>query len=1136
MAYKRIGAGKHLFYQLQLDKFFEELRRNGYRVGVDTHLRVQQLLLSLASNNEMPDNPMLLQPMLAALVCGSETEQQQFPNQFQSWLVQQNLAGKGQPAADVPVAEENERFQELIELAQTEEKGLFFAIVLAAFFVLLALLRFNHSSQPHEFELSGLLQTEDGAPFAHSPISFAGQKDSTDSSGKFRFTFIEAASSGYLTVDSTGYSNTSFAIPRSKSIEDTSLVARQDIPIVQVDSTAIVLSDTVPDSLQPTYTTYKMPIGWEWYWPMLLLYLLPATLALLYAGYYYWRRRFVLQRRPPRGEPTFEEWLLELSDANPLFMSSGMRRSSQELRRHLLRDSGRVDVESTITATLEAGGVLTPVSGREKVTPEYLLLRQRHGRNDQSDEWIKALIFRLKEQGILLNNYEFSGSAGLCRDVDDPRSSRSIEALYSRFAHCRLLIFADADSMFNPLSGVALPWLKQLDDWQHKAIFVPPEQLKLNRWLPEALEEQDCLLFEANADGLEALVERLIKNDMNENGAQILPHSEWEEWIDPPGWLTGRTPPNQKQISHLLGKLKRWFNNDEAGYHWLAACAVFPLLRWELTLFLGEQLRGSKEMPLLNEERLEKLVQLPWFRRGFLPDWLREALLISLSKDQDAYIRNILSDVMRQRDTGLSSGFPLNVADDRSRNLREVAARQWRRLIDTALPGLPDDAIFKDFIQAPPSRSLLFFLPEEWQRRLAPLLRNYLAGMALTLFVLLATSAFFLAPPVQDKIINSPVEMLLVPGGEFDMGSNDEDADTDEQPVHRVQVGDFYMGRYEVTIGQFLRFIDEQDTTKRSERVSWRPPDYSVSVHHPVVNVSWEDAVRFCNWMSDKTGRTRVYSETDSGWTSNVNADGFRLPTEAEWEYAARGGKQYKYPWGEEGILSNIADSMALQTIYEGLITIESNYGDNFAYASPVGSFRPNPFGLEDLGGNVWEWCSDWYDAEYYQQYSDSAVARNPIGPQTGSGRVLRGGSWFNPAQNCRSACRHWYDPDDRNSDVGFRLVLPSFSLQKLAPNASEIFFGANPISDSILIVNEAPISVVLNVSTDRKDWSTHVLNVNTSMALKVDGQSDIYFRMYTAPDLSRSKILVEATLEKNEQYRIFYNQLRNQYDVSLID
>ncbi len=220
---------------------------------------------------------------------------------------------------------------------------------------------------------------------------------------------------------------------------------------------------------------------------------------------------------------------------------------------------------------------------------------------------------------------------------------------------------------------------------------------------------------------------------------------------------------------------------------------------------------------------------------------------------------------------------------------------------------------------------------------------------------------------------------------------------SDEQPVHSVSVDKLAMGRYEVTVAEFRRFVNATGYQTYAEKkggcysyangwkwvdgADWRNPGISQTDTHPVVCVSWNDATAYTKWLSEQTGHT------------------YRLPTEAEWEYAARAGTETKYWWGNE-IGSNKANC------YNNLC------GDSFDYTAPVGSFAKNPFGLYDTVGNVWEWTCSEYEGKYAgkeQQCADAGYF------------VLRGGAWNDNATRARSANRDGNDPANRGGDCGFR-------------------------------------------------------------------------------------------------------------------
>ena len=315
--------------------------------------------------------------------------------------------------------------------------------------------------------------------------------------------------------------------------------------------------------------------------------------------------------------------------------------------------------------------------------------------------------------------------------------------------------------------------------------------------------------------------------------------------------------------------------------------------------------------------------------------------------------------------------------------------------------------------------------------------------------------------PKKDKLV-SKEGMVFIPGGNFDMGGDNEEARSDEFPKHQVTVSSFWMDIAEVTNSQFKKFVDATGYTTTAERkidwdeisimlppdtpkphdsllspaslvfkevstsnlndyskwwslvkgANWKQPfgpgsDIIGKENFPVVHVSWEDANAYCEWS------------------------GKRLPTEAEFEFASRAGKiNSVYTWGNEKVDNGVLKA----NTWDGEFPKKNTIKDKFYYAAPVKSFKPNNYGLYDLAGNVWEWCSDWYHANYYSMLPKQGSV-DPIGPDASydpvepfsEKKVIRGGSFLCNDSYCsgyRNAARMKTTPDSSSLHTGFRTVV----------------------------------------------------------------------------------------------------------------
>ncbi|MFA9439949.1 formylglycine-generating enzyme family protein [Uliginosibacterium sp. sgz301328] len=318
----------------------------------------------------------------------------------------------------------------------------------------------------------------------------------------------------------------------------------------------------------------------------------------------------------------------------------------------------------------------------------------------------------------------------------------------------------------------------------------------------------------------------------------------------------------------------------------------------------------------------------------------------------------------------------------------------------------------------------------------------------LPLMMLTACATGGHAPETLDNTLG--MRFVRIPAGEFLMGSDESlealaasypgyererfVALSDEAPVHRVRISrDFYIGQYEVTVGQFRRFLQasgyvpesisdgtggygyradyDPSTTERGDafegrdtRYSWSNPGFAQGDDEPVLNVTWNDAQSLAAWLSQREGVR------------------YRLPTEAEWEYTCRAGTRTRYANGDDpqGVLriGNTFDQDAAANWPRWRDRALDGH-DGYPFTAPVGSFAPNAFGVYDMHGNAWEWTGDWYGEDYYAHSPEI----DPQGPADGNVRVRRGGSWHTWSFYTRCSYRNWNTPQTRYTLVGMRLV-----------------------------------------------------------------------------------------------------------------
>ncbi|MCP4695491.1 MAG: hypothetical protein GY862_01385, partial [Gammaproteobacteria bacterium] len=491
----------------------------------------------------------------------------------------------------------------------------------------------------------------------------------------------------------------------------------------------------------------------QWHlWGLLLF------LCALFGWHLWWRyqtRRF-LARKTVSDQPEIKRLFLE-GISEGLFQSPGLSHTAQQLRKHAQVEADFLDVEATLEQTVRCGGWLMPVTGTLKRMPEYLVLIDRIAFKDHQARLIDVLINRLAAEGVAVARYYFNADPRRCYPEQGPLIPCSPEELGERYPRARLLIFSDGNGLINPVSGEAVHWIEQFFPWPQRALFTL-EHAEQWTYRQRALEDSGFSVLPASEAGLAALVEQMnagvpqswskLKTPFLAKFPEIL-SERVHRWLE-------RHPP--AMLDDLLKQLRNFLGKN--GYYWFSACAVYPELHWQLTLYLGYQLTSEEALPLHAENTLGKLARLPWFRYGYMPDWLRKRLINDLSLSHENETRAALQQFLLtvSPDNPLRD-FHIEIAYERKAVLSDLARRFLPALTKRASKTSPlRDYVFLTFMED----KLAVKMPKVLRGFVAkdkksagqlfadmPIKRKLISMMMLaTVFILLIASAVFVVNDV----------------------------------------------------------------------------------------------------------------------------------------------------------------------------------------------------------------------------------------------------------------------------------------------------------------------------------------------------------------------------------------------------
>jgi WD40 repeat protein len=634
----------------RLTDFIEELREEGYKIGISQYIAAQQVVLTLIDQGETLDSPGSLGGYLGPIFCSSPTEQEDFQQRFKLWLDSLPTS----PAPETTTSEVHPLdtkaqvlSQELSDI-QSHANQLTVGLVIVATALIAALfpLIWNPSRTPTTVAThTPTVTSPTSKPSSAVPTPSPSPKPSIKPS------------------------------PPSKSSE---LVFK---PIVNASS--------------PFFC------GWQQKWLIFFILAVPITVFLYALRRGLWSKQadLFLKRLGMDREPKLEKISIQGVEQD-LFPPLIFNQIARGLKRRVRIPSQQLDVNKTIEATLKKGSWLSPVYGTYQTLVEYLFLVDSASFRDHQAQFVEEMINCLKKDGVLITVYFFEGDPRICFSKERNNAPRKLQEIIHQYHDRCLIIVSDSDRFFSDISGELEPWVSQLKTWKKRAVLTPNP---ISNWSnQEFFLAQNFIVLPATAEGLQVLSQVLnpevIKSYLLSGQVQtplpeqLLIHSF--HWLD-------RSPPTAEEITSMLKSLEQYLGND--GYYWFTACAVFPELHWNITLYLGTQLKTQSNQSLAEVCSPIKLARLPWFRSGYMPDWLRSLLILKLTKEQELTIRLALQNLLVSSVQGTVNQQQLEVATQYEKMLPDLLNPMLRLLSKRSEDGSPlRDYLFLDFMQGKP--------------------------------------------------------------------------------------------------------------------------------------------------------------------------------------------------------------------------------------------------------------------------------------------------------------------------------------------------------------------------------------------------------------------------------------------------
>ena len=993
---------------LDLAQLVERLRLAGFRIDTRQYLAAHELLLAYAASGvRLEDDIPRLARTLGPIFCTSPDEQERFAREVVAWQGEPEPPPPPLPPPPVSTARPFGTWRWIRWWIPVALGVLSLAIVGALLYVRYYVpLTVTGKVVVHQRNGDVVTPAQAEAPVEffvdQQPTTLATDGSFSISVTRARAVTVEARLKGYQPV----VQELTAATPASAVLTL--------VPPVERPATAPAASpDATPEAVGVAFSGQSVEGGVQ----RPLVAAASAGTAFV-AFLVLWlaqraRHRLALRQLPVHGDP--EAVTLSVPEVPVLPVGEPeMNRVALSLRRPREGAILDLDIPDTVDVTVRNAGFFEPRYSARRAMPEYVVLVSRRGAADHQARLFDAAIAHLAERDVTVDSYSF---------LDDPRTCTSdktgqafgLRDVLERHHRATLIVAAETMAAFNRRTGRPSAWVEVTQSHERRVYFTPEAP---DRWteLEATLEEAGFVVLPANETGWRVLgvVDGPPPSDLLFPAPYTRPFpavigSDELRWLD-------RNAPDGNVIEKLLRQLKGFLGRD--GLAWMSACAVYPEITWALTL----RLRGSEPPAPV----LPSLSRLPWFRHGFMPEWLRRSLIVQMAGADEQRVRTELERLLEELATGRGT----------ARTGSALHIGRWIGPIDlmrAAAPGSPlRDRVFLGFmtgardalwLEVPKAlRSLFKRRPEalpdsarseqdaqaSWRRWLARLrfwsaLNPVASRLAASVVVALAAIYPLTKLLAIERVEGAPEAMWFIEVPESNTTFKG-------RPLQRKA---FFISRTEVTVGQYRACVADGGctATSRPAGLAEEPADW------PVSNVTWDQARQFCEWLDKKLMAAAAtpgpvfdaLAGRRDGTLWNV-----ALPSDQEWMDAAYGVNSLvafdrRYPWGDD------------------IDDLRANFRSNAAIdgrPSPVGAFPRgmSRFGLMDMAGNVAEWTR----SAYLDQASPTGVdtAFSKIEPGTPLTVVVRGGSFASDAADVPSAASEVIPSNLADRTRGFRVVI----------------------------------------------------------------------------------------------------------------